>query len=176
MKTESTSLSEVRHASRFLVEATRAASRTREGISRLSLRGWLKGRAAAGWCGRTSRPCLRLDAGGTSPESSRSSPAGMCKRPPAAGGTRESSRTRPEDSGFAGECLTLDTPEHPHFQGACRSEGVASSLSDAVETGEAPQRYCLAASYAEALLRRAERMGYSLPPALEAVLRASASR
>ena len=176
METESTSLSEARPASRFQAEAARAASPTREASSRLSLRDWLNGRAAAGWFGRMFQPCLLLETGGTSPESSRSSRDGTCKRQPADGETRESPPTRPDASAFRGECWTLDIPEFPHFRGRCRSEGDVSSLSDFVAAGRAPQRRCLAASYAEALLRRAERLGYSLPKTLEAVLRESVSR
>ena len=71
---------------------------------------------------------------------------------------------------------TRDIPEFPHFRGRCRTEGAVSSLSDVVAPGRAPQKYCLAASYAEAMLARAERLGYSLPSVLEAVLRASVSR
>ena len=176
METESTSLSEGRPASRFQAAAARAASSTREATSRLSLRGWLNGRTAAGWFGRTYQPCLRLETGATSLESSRSSPDGMCKRQTADGGTRESSPAHPDASAFRGECWTRDIPEFPHFRGRCRSEGVVSSLSDAVIAGETPQRYCLAANYAEAMLARASRLGYSLPPSLERVLKLSASR
>ena len=79
-------------------------------------------------------------------------------------------------SAFRGECWTLDIPEFPHFRGRCRSEGVVSSLSDAVIAGRVPQKHCLAANYAEAMLARAERLGYALPPMLETVLRESASR
>ena len=176
METESTSLSEAPHASRFRAAEARAASPTREAASRLSLRGWLKGRAAAGWSGRMSQPCLRLETDGTSPESSRSSQDGTFKSQTADGGMRESSPTPPDASAFRGECWTRDIPEFPHFRGRCRSEGVVSSLSDIVETGPAPQRCCLAANYAEAMLARAERLGYALPPTLEKVLRECASR
>jgi hypothetical protein len=48
-------------------------------------------------------------------------------------------------------------------------------LSDFVETGRVPQKHCLAASYAEALLRRAANLGYAVPPTLERVLKRSAS-
>ena len=176
METESTSLSAGRPASRFQAAAARVASPIREEASRLSLRGWLSGRAAAGWYGRTFQPCLRLDAGGTSPESSRSSRDGRCKSPMEDGEMLESSPMRPGASAFRGECWTQDIPEFPHFRGRCRSEGVVSSLSDIVETGPAPQRCCLAANYAVAMLARAERLGYWLPPTLENVLRESASR
>ena len=176
METESTSLSAGRPASRFQAEEARAESPTREEASRLSLRGWLNGHAAAGWSGRTSQPCLRLEAGGISPESSRSSRDGRCKSPMEDGGMLESSPTRPDASAFRGECWTLDIPEFPHFQGRCRSEGVVSSLSDVVIAGKVPQKHCLAANYAEAMLARAERLGYPLPTTLENVLRESASR
>ena len=176
METESTSLSEARPASRFQAVAARAVSPIRGGASPSSLRGWLNGHAAAGWCGKTCQPCLRLEEAETSPESSRSSSDGTCNRPPTDGGTRESSQTPPDASAFRGECWTQDIPEFPHFRGRCRSEGVVSSLSDIVVAGEVPQRHCLAANYAAAMLARAERLGYSLPPALEAVLRESASR
>lgn len=176
METESTSLSAGRPASRFQAAVARAASPIREAASRLSLRGWLKGRAAAGWSGRMFQPCLRLEAAGTSPASYPSSSDGMSKSPTADGGTLESSPMRPDASVFRGECWTRDIPEFPHFRGRCRSEGVVSSLSDIVETGPAPQRYCLAANYAEAMLARAERLGYALPPTLERVLKRSASR
>ena len=176
MGNPSTSLSEGRPASRFRAAAPRAASPIREATSRLSLRGWLNGRIAAGWFGRTFQPCLRLAADGTLPESSRSSSDGTSKSPTADGGTLESSPMHPDASAFRGECWTRDIPEFPHFRGRCRSEGVVSSLSDIVETGPAPQRYCLAANYAEAMLARAERLGYALPPTLERVLKRSASR
>ena len=79
-------------------------------------------------------------------------------------------------SAFRGGCWTQDIPEFPHFRGRSRSEGAVSSLSDFVETGRAPQKCCLAASYAEALLRRAERRGYAMPSALEKTLRRIVSR
>ena len=172
----STSLSAERPASRSLQAAGAEESPTREETSRLSLRGWLNGHAAAGWCGRTSQPCLPSMAGATSRHSSPNSSDGMPKSQTADGETRGSSPTRQDASAFRGECWTLDIPEFPHFRGRCRSEGVVSSLSDIVETGPAPQRYCLAANYAEAMLARAARLGYSLPPTLERVLKRSASR
>lgn len=172
----STSLSAELPASRSLQAANAAESPIREATSPSSLRGWLKGRMRGGWSGRTSRPCLPSTAAATSPRSSPNSSDGASKSPGTGGGTRESPPTRPDASAFRGECWTLDIPEFPHFQGRCRSEGVVSSLSDAVIAGKAPQRCCLAANYAAAMLRRAERLGYALPPTLENVLRESASR
>ena len=176
MTEKSTSLSAERPASRSLRVASAAESPTQGATSPSSLSGWLKGRMRDGWSGRTFQPCLPSMAGATSPHFYQNSSDGTSKSRTADGGTRESSPTRPDASAFRGECWTLDIPEFPHFQGRCRSEGVVSSLSDAVIAGKVPQRYCLAANYAVAMLRRAERLGYALPPTLENVLRESASR
>ena len=172
----STSLSAERPASRSLQAAGAEESPTRGAASPSSLSAWLRGRMRNGWSGRTSQPCLLLEAGGTSPESSRSSQDGTFKSRTADGVTRASSPMRQDASAFRGECWTLDIPEFPHFQRRCRSEGVVSSLSDIVVAGEVPQKHCLAANYAEAMLARAERLGYALPPTLERVLKRSASR
>ena len=172
----STSLSAARHASPFQPAESGAGSPTLAGTSRSSLSGWLKGRMRDGWCGRTSSASSRAAADATLPLSFPNSQDGTSKSLTAGGGTRGSSPTRPDASAFRGECWTLDIPEFPHFRGRCRSEGVVSSLSDAVVAGRVPQRCCLAANYAEAMLARAERLGYRLPPTLERVLRASASR
>ena len=172
----STSLSAERPASRSLRVASAAESPTQGATSPSSLSVWLKGRMRGGWSGRTFQPCLPSMAGVTSPRSSPNSSNGTSKSRTADGETRESSPTRPDASAFHGEFWTLDIPEFPHFQGRCRSEGVVSSLSDAVIAGRAPQKHCLAANYAEAMLHRAERLGYAMPPTLENVLRESASR
>ena len=173
---QSTSLSAGRRASRSLPAGSAAGSPTLAEASPSSLSGWLKGRTRDGSCGRTSQPCFPSMEGATSQPSSPDSRAGTSKSPTEDGGILESSPTRRDASAFRGGCWTRDIPEFPHFRGRSRSEGVVSSLSDFVETGPAPQKHCLAASYAEALLRRAGRLGYSLPPTLENVLRASASR
>lgn len=173
---KSTSLSAELPASRSLQAANAAESPIREATSPSSLSGWLKGRMRGGWSGRTFQPCLPSMAGVTSRRSSPNSSDGTSKSPPAGGETRGASPMRPDASAFRGECWTLDIPEFPHFQGRCRSEGVVSSLSDAVIAGRVPQKHCLAANYAEAMLRRAERLGYVMPQTLENVLRESASR
>ena len=172
----STSLSAERPASPSPLEAIGAGSPIREAISPSSLSAWLKGRVRGGWSGRTFQPCLPSMAGATSPRSSPNSSGGTSKSPTAVGEPQGSSRTRQGASAFHGECWTLDIPEFPHSQGRCRSEGVVSSLSDAVIAGRVPQKHCLAANYAVAMLARAERLGYRLPPTLENVLRESASR
>ena len=163
----STSLSAARHASPFRPAESGAGSPTLAGTSRSSLSGWLKGRMRDGWCGRTSSASSRAAADATLPLSFPNSRDGTSMSLTAGGGTRVSSPTRPDASAFRGECWTLDIPEFPHFQGRCRSEGVVSSLSDAVIVGRVPQRYCLAANYAVAMLARAGRLGYRLPPTLE---------
>lgn len=172
----STSLSAERRAKASPREASAAESPTLAEASPSSLSGWLKGQMPDGWCGKTSRQSFPSTADATSRDSYRNSADGTSPPPTADGGTPGSSPAHPDASAFHGEYWTLDIPEFPHFRGRCRSEGAVSSLSDAVEAGEAPQRCCLAASYAEALLRRAERLGYALPPAMERVLRRSASQ
>src|SRR6185312_15607878 len=59
--------------------------------------------------------------------------------------------------------LTLSISEFP-------SGAVASSLSDVLETGDLPQRYFLSPKACAGILRRAEKRGKELPPALHAAL------
>jgi hypothetical protein len=67
------------------------------------------------------------------------------------------------------EFWTLSISEYP-------SDGVASSLSDILETGEVPQRYYLSATACRGILRRAEKRGKELPEALRSALLAVASQ
>jgi hypothetical protein len=67
--------------------------------------------------------------------------------------------------GPLGAFLTLSISEFP-------SGGVASSLSDILETGALPQRYFLSARACAGILRRAERRGKELPLQLRAALQA----
>jgi hypothetical protein len=67
------------------------------------------------------------------------------------------------------EFLTLNISEYP-------SDGVASSLSDVLETGELPQRYYLSGTACRGILRRAEKRGKELPEALRSALLAVASQ
>src|ERR1700721_3679386 len=67
------------------------------------------------------------------------------------------------------EFLTLNISEYP-------SDGVASSLSDILETGELPQRYYLSGTACRGILRRAEKRGKELPEALRSALLAVASQ
>jgi hypothetical protein len=66
------------------------------------------------------------------------------------------------------EFLTLNTLEYP-------KDGVGSSLSDILETGDVPRRYFLSATACLGILRRAEKRGKSLPLFLRAALEAVAS-
>ncbi len=120
----------------------------RVATSPLSLLGLLIGSAPYGWCGRTSPASCRLTADG------RSEPTSACW----------------SNSGMGSptEFLTLNISEYP-------SDGVASSLSDILETGELPQRYFLSARACRGILRRAEKRGKELPWALQSALLAVAS-
>jgi hypothetical protein len=61
------------------------------------------------------------------------------------------------------ECWTLNGSESPN-------DAAVSSLSDILETGELPQRFFLSEKACAGILRRAERNGRKLPPALKAAL------
>jgi hypothetical protein len=50
------------------------------------------------------------------------------------------------------------------------SGGVASSLSDILETGDLPQRYFLSPTACKGILRRAEKRGKTIPKALKSAL------
>jgi hypothetical protein len=67
------------------------------------------------------------------------------------------------------EFLTLNILEYP-------SDGVASSLSDILETGDLPRRYYLTSTACRGILRRAEKRGKELPEALRSALLAVASQ
>ena len=81
------------------------------------------------------------------------------------GETSESSFGRWPNSGMVwdGVCLTAGTSE-------CHSHVKESTLLDAIETGEAPQRYFLSPNAARGMLRRANRMGRPLFPPLRKAL------
>jgi hypothetical protein len=67
------------------------------------------------------------------------------------------------------EFLTLGISEYP-------SDGVASSLSGILETGELPQQYYLSSRACRGILRRAAKRGKELPGVLKSALLAVASR
>jgi hypothetical protein len=67
------------------------------------------------------------------------------------------------------ELWTLNTLEYP-------SDGVASLLSDVMETGDVPQRFFLSARACRGILRRAAKRGKSLPPSLAIALEAVGQR
>jgi hypothetical protein len=61
------------------------------------------------------------------------------------------------------EFLTLSTSEWPNA-------AAVFSLSDTLEIGNVPQRYFLSATACAGILRRAEKRGKVLPPALQKAL------
>ncbi len=70
---------------------------------------------------------------------------------------------------FAGECLTRRCAE-------CPSGGVASSLSDIVETGALPLRHYLTPRACMGILRRARERGKPIPDPLRKALEATIAR
>ena len=122
---------------------------TRVATSPSSLLDLLADSGPYGWCGRTSPvSCRLMEDGRLEPSSECWSSAGM---------------------GSPTEFSTLNTLEYP-------SDGVASSLSDILETGEVPQRYYLSATACRGILRRAGKRGKELPEALRSALLAVASQ
>lgn len=79
--------------------------------------------------------------------------------------TSKSSFERWPTSGMAwdGVCLTAGISESP-------SRASESTLSDVIETGEAPPRYFLSPNAARGIIRRADRMGRNLFPPLRRAL------
>lgn len=57
-----------------------------------------------------------------------------------------------------------------------RKGGGACSLSDILEDGNVPQKYFLSSRACKGILRRAEKRGKSIPPALEMALKTVASQ
>lgn len=97
----------------------------------------------SGWFGRTSpASCLATEDGILEPFSGRWASSGM---------------------GSPTECLTLNISEWPKDAGVC-------SLSDALETGNVPQRFFLSAKACQGILRRAEKRGKKLPQQLHKAL------
>jgi len=103
----------------------------------------LKGSGPDGWSGRTSPASCRLT------EDERLEPF--------------SESWGNSGMGSLTEFLTLNTAEY-------HSDGVGSSLSDILETGDMPQRYFLSAKACQGILRRAEKRAKALPDALRVAL------
>ena len=73
------------------------------------------------------------------------------------------------------ECWTLNGAEHtgiplPSRSADAESSLLVASLSEVLETGTLPQRYCLSAKACSGILKRAERRGKKLPQMLKAAL------
>jgi len=144
-----TFLSEAHPASRSVPPDSEADWLTTVATWPLSFFALLNACAPAGWYGRTSPASCRLAADGI--------------LVPSSGGWQNSGMGGPT------ECWTLNSSEYP-------STGVASSLSDILETGELPQRYFLSARACRGILRRAARRGKTLPGALAAALEIAAGQ
>ena len=71
--------------------------------------------------------------------------------------------------GSHGQCLTLNTLEF-------RSDAVGSSLSHILERGNLPPRFYLSPKACAGILRRAQKRGKSLPPALQKALEETANK
>jgi hypothetical protein len=100
--------------------------------------------APSGWSGRTSPACCQAMKDGTLvPSSGAWANSGM-------GGPTES--------------WTLNTSEWPN-------DAVVCSLSQTLEAGSVPQRFYLSAKACLGILRRAEKRGKELPPALKMALK-----
>jgi hypothetical protein len=82
-------------------------------------------------------------------------------------GTLVPSSGRWQNSGMGShtECWTLNGSEWPKDAAVC-------SLSDTLEIGDLPQRFFLSPKACAGILRRAEKRGKSLPPALFQALQA----
>ena len=103
--------------------------------------------APSGWFGKTSPASCRVTEGGIlEPSSGCWGNSGM---------------------GSHTEFLTLNTSEFHSAAAVC-------SLSDALETGDVPQRYFLSARACAGILRRAEKRGKVLPEPLALALKAVA--
>lgn len=122
---------------------------TSAATSHLSLYGWLKGFAPAGWFGKMSPVSCQL---------SEELPF-----VPFSQAWQNSGMGSP--TGF----LTLSTSE-------CHSDAGVCSLSDILETGDLQQRFFLSPKACAGILRRAEKRGKELPSALKLALKAVVSQ
>lgn len=111
--------------------------------------------APDGFCGKTSpAPCHRKEDGTLEVSSGRWMKSGM---------------------GMHGECLTLNTSEHPSIRGLCLNDEGVSSLSDVLDAGEVPPRLFLTPKACAGILRRAGRKGRPLPDLLRMALETKAA-
>ena len=138
--------------------------------SRSSLSAWLIDQGYDGQSGKMCPAYFQAKPEMILPASYRCCAAGKSVSLSAGGENAESSLLLLDALDWHGECLILNIPEFPNFQGRSRSEGDVSSLSDILVRGSIPQRYYLTAKCAEGILRRAERRGKPLPPVLKTAL------
>ena len=137
------------HASPSALQDCEKDWQIRVATSCLPLVPLLQSIAPAGWYGRTSPVSCRATEGGIlEPSSGCWGNSGM---------------------GSHTEFLTLSTLEFHSAADVC-------SLSDVLETGDVPQRYFLSATACRGILRRAEKRGKDLPPALKSALQSVSSQ
>jgi hypothetical protein len=90
------------------------------------------------------------------------------------GGLVGGGRARPGESSHPGLTTTASRGGFSmHSISESPNDAVASSLSGILETGDLPQRFFLSERACAGILRRAEKRGKTLPPALEHALRAT---
>ena len=127
--------------------------------------------APVGWYGRTSPASSPVTEDETLRHFWASSPGSTSSPPPMGGETAGWSQESPKPTASHGECLTLNSSEWTATLAPSPSDGGVCSLSDILEaTGDVPQRFYLSAKACRGMLRRAEKRGKQLPPALESAL------
>ena len=142
-------------ANRFPLPDLEKDWQTRVATSCLPSAPLLQSIGPAGWFGRTSPVSCHQTADGTlAPSSGSWQNSGM---------------------GSPTAFLTLSTSEWNHTLAPSLKDDGVCSLSDILEdSGSVPQRYFLSARACAGILRRAEKRGKVLPPALLAALKAVA--
>jgi hypothetical protein len=147
---QSTFLWEEPHANHSVSPDSEKDWQTRVATSCLPILPLLQNFGPAGWYGKTSPACCHLtEEGILEPSSQGWANSGM---------------------GSPTEFWTLSTSEWNHTIAPSLNDDGVCSLSDVLETGDVPQRYFLSAKACAGILRRAEKRGKELPPALRQAL------
>ena len=142
--------SEEPHASHSQSQDCELGWLTRVATSRSPILQSLNAIGPSGWFGRTSPAfCQQTEDGRLEPLSGAWSNSGIAR---------------------PGECLTLSTSEHAATPTLSHSAAAGGSLSHILETGDVPQRFYLSPKACAGILRRAEKRGKELPPALHQAL------
>ncbi len=171
MTEQSTCSLEAVHANPSVWLDYEKASPTKEETCHWSLLNWLTEQIPVGWSLKTYRACLAVATKeAILPNSYRCYVDGKSPLHQEAGEKVELLQMPTTATQWHGECLTLNIPEFPNFQGQSRNAGDVSSLSDILEVGNIPPRYYLTKKCSEGILRRAERRGKDLPVVLKEAL------